>query len=382
MNSLWMDFALPLGMRSGWLDLNALDEAGERIGYARYQAWLAAGHAGQMNYLASERHLQLRRQPTRLFPGARSLLVFALPYSPPAPPPTEIAQPACGQIAGYALAPDYHRTLPALIESAMDRLSERLNRPIRRMVCTDSAPLLERGIAAAAGLGWIGRSGNLIIPGVGSCFLLGEALCDLPFPLDAEPAAPLPDRCGTCRRCIESCPTGCILPDRTIDAGRCISFQTIEQKGSIPPELRPLVGQHVFGCDVCQQVCPWNRKTPAPPPDAERLDPSPPLSDLLRLSSEEFRRRYGRTPVQRAKRDGLVRNACIAAGNSDDLELVPDLIRLLAEEEAETVRAAAAWGLEQLGGWEAVRALREHLEREKDPGVRAEVRDALFHLRG
>jgi epoxyqueuosine reductase len=314
--------------------------------FNRYLSWVDAGlHAG-MAYLASERHLSARRDPALLFPEVRSIITFAFPYPPVTPIPPTDGRPH-GQVAAYALDRDYHLTMPAQMDAVMCHAAEQLGRPLKWQSYTDSAPILERSMAVRAGLGWIGKNGCLIIPGSGSYFLLGEVFCDVDADLLARvlPAAGavIPDRCGSCHRCLDACPTGCIRPDRTLDSARCLSYLTIEHKGAIPLELRPMLGDHVFGCDICQQVCPWNHRVTS----AEYIPPD--IIAELSLSPEEFKKRYRDSPILRAKWKGWLRNLCIALGNSGDIRGVQILREHLQHNPDAVVRESAAWALEMMG---------------------------------
>ncbi len=223
-------------------------------------------------------------------------------------------------------------------------IEEQVGGPVKNRWYTDTGPILERDLAQRAGIGWIGKNTCLIHPRHGSYFLLSEILLDLPL----EPDPPLTtDHCGTCTRCIDACPTDCILPDRTLDARRCISYLTIELKDDIPEELRGKIGNWVFGCDVCQQVCPWNRFA------EEGIQPSGkktrfrPLTDELLISKQEFNQRFKRSPVKRAKRRGYLRNVAVALGNTGDMHALPVLQNALNDEEP-MVRKHAQWAIEEI----------------------------------
>lgn len=280
-----------------------------------YERWLVKGYHGQMDYLATERARACRANPRLLLPECRSILVLAVPYPDPrsAPPPSE-PHPH-GRVAAYAWGDDYHLVLPPRLSQIVTFIESQVGHPVPNRWYTDTGPLLERDLAQRAGLGWIGKNTCLIHPRYGSLFLLAEILLGVEMEPDSPFAA---DHCGTCTRCIQACPTGCILPDRTLDARRCISYLTIENKGEIPPDLRPLMGDWVFGCDICQQVCPWNRFAPPADPDlTARPDQArPALLVDLRLTAAEFNAKFKGTPIQRAKRRGYLRNLVIALGNS------------------------------------------------------------------
>jgi epoxyqueuosine reductase len=355
--------------------------------FSTYQSWVDAGLNGGMAYLAQERHIAPRRDPALLLPGVRSILSLAFPY----PNPASLVEPQddhlYGRIASYAWTEDYHLTLPLRLDAWMKDLAASLGREIHWRSLTDSAPVLERGLAARGGLGWIGRNGCLIHPQRGSYSLLAEIYTDLEYEalqeLLPDEAPVLSDHCGSCRRCIDACPTGCIRSDRTLDAGRCISYLTIEHKGSIPRNLRGKMGNWVFGCDVCQAVCPWNIRFAKknPPSELAIPGPFPDLAAELELTTWHFKQKYQRTPVLRAKRGGYLRNVCIALGNSGDREAVPVLEQVLSEEVEPLVRSSAAWALSRLGGSSTRETLCKALKAEMDPEVREEIEsDILFYM--
>ena len=349
-----------------------------------YQRWIAAGLHGEMSFLASERACSRRADPRSILPDCLSILVLGARYPEDAWLPalegnasaihlsTDTIAPgnaAIGSIAAYACGPDYHDIFAPRLKALVAFLEVQVGHPIRNHWYTDTGPLLERDLAQRAGLGWIGKNTCLIAPGMGSYFLLAEIL----LALDLEPDPPfLPDRCGTCTRCLAACPTGCILPDRTIDARRCISYLTIELKTAIPPDLRPLMGEWVFGCDVCQQVCPWNQSLTLPP-----VGLIPDLQAELKLMPEEFNRRFRGTPLKRAKRRGYLRNVAVALGNSHDAAAIPALSQSLWHEPESLVRGHSAWALGQIGGKKAQEALRTSAQVETDAFVRLEIHTAL-----
>lgn len=374
------DIASPESL-ARWLKAEALSQGFDLAGITtarppahldHYAAWLEAGRHGEMGYLESERGRAGRADPGSLLPGCQTILVLAANYAPAAPPPG----PAL--IAAYASGDDYHGFLLERARGIVDRLQHRLGRSVAVRAYTDTGPLLERELAQRAGLGWIGRNTCLISPSVGSMTLLTEVLLDLALPPDAPFAA---DRCGSCRRCVEACPTGCILPDRTIDARRCISYLTIEARGGMPRDLRRSVGGWFFGCDICQQVCPWNRRFARPtsdaafaprpalhPPDLRHWleAPSPAGSQILRGSA-----------LKRARRSGLARNAAIVAGNQRADEHLPALEQALLSDPDPMIRGHAAWALGEHEGAAAREALHRARARETDAGVLAEINAAL-----
>jgi epoxyqueuosine reductase len=230
------------------------------------------------------------------------------------------------------------------MEELIRFVEEQVGSPVKYRWYTDTGPLLERDLAQRAGIGWIGKNTCLIHPKHGSYFLLSEILLDLPL----EPDPPLvTDHCGTCTRCIEACPTDCILPDRTIDARRCISYLTIELKDEVPIELRDKLGNWVFGCDICQMVCPWNRFAGEGDPAFGQGNPAQALSEELSMGPQQFRQRFKGSPVRRAKRRGYLRNVAVALGNTGDMYALPVLQNTLNDEEP-LVREHAQWAINKI----------------------------------
>lgn len=352
-----------------------------------FARWTEQGLGGEMGYLSTQRSLERRADPRQILPECRSILALAAPYHPAhREEPADSSGPT-GRVAAYAWGRDYHDVLPERLQALVAFLEGELGRPVPNRWYTDTGPLLERDLAQRAGLGWAGKNTCLIHPRHGSYFLLAEILLGVELEIDPPFTA---DLCGTCTRCIEACPTSCILPDRTIDARRCISYLTIELKGAMPVELRPQVQDWVFGCDVCQQVCPWNLRFAAGPGDLafapqERPTRTDLIQDLETLAPEEFNRRFKGSPVKRAKRRGFLRNTAVALGNAagsgpaapgESREAVAALARALQDAEP-LVRRHAAWALGQAGGDEARRALEAALQSESDAEVIAEIRLAL-----
>jgi epoxyqueuosine reductase len=311
--------------------------------YSTFEHWLAQGQHGQMNYLATERSRLRRADPKQILPECKSILVLATPYPPPAGTGMSEGQGE-GSVASYARGDDYHDVLPARMKELVHFIEKQVGGPVKNRWYTDTGPILERDLAQRAGIGWIGKNTCLIHPKQGSYFLLSEIFLDL----ELEPDAPfITDHCGTCTLCIEACPTDCILPDRTLDARRCISYLTIELKDDIPVELRDKMGNWIFGCDICQMVCPWNRF--APEGDSAFLDKEPlhPLTDELTLTPQAFNQRFKRTPTQRPKRRGYLRNVAVALGNTSDMHALPVLQNVLNDEEP-MIREHAGWAIEQI----------------------------------
>jgi epoxyqueuosine reductase len=341
-----------------------------------FNVWLDQGRHGEMGYLDTPRSRDHHGHPEQVLPGCRSVIALGLRY--PAPVPEPRGEKALrGRVAAYAWGEDYHLVLPERLKQLVEFIETQVGSPVPNRWYTDTGPILERELAQRAGLGWIGKNTCLIDPRQGSYFLLAEVLLGI----DLEPDLPFtPDRCGTCTRCIQACPTGCILPDRTLDARRCISYLTIELKGAIPAELRQLCSSWVFGCDICQQACPWNRFA-SPEGDAvfaNRL--VPPFPDLLAemaLSAGDFNRKYRANPLKRAKRRGYLRNVAVALGNSRDPRAVPVLSDAMISDPEPLVRGHAAWALGQVGGSAAMLALDKAAGIKNDPVVKTEVRAAL-----
>jgi epoxyqueuosine reductase len=314
---------------------------------AAFAPWVAAGHAGEMAYLSGQ--VEKRSDARAAFPWARSLVCVGLQYDTPGPYSTE-APPGRGWISRYAWGDDYHDVLKALLERLAERLTERVG-PFRARAYADTGPIVERAYAAAAGLGAWGKNTCLLHPEHGSWFFLGELVTDL----ELQPDAPLRDLCGSCTACLEACPTGALPAPYQLDATRCISYLTIEQRGAIPEELRAPLGRHAFGCDICQDVCPWNRRRRhrgGPAFEARPGLAAPDLAELAALDAAAFSARFRQSPVKRAKRRGLLRNVAVALGNSGGAEARPALERLAADDDA-LVREHARWALRRLDEREA-----------------------------
>lgn len=317
---------------------------------AFFLEWVRRGMAGEMAYLTGRR-AELRTDPRSLLPAARSVICVGKLYNAPGPPSIEAAGAEQGWISRYAWGQDYHAVLRTGLELLRARLEEECG-PFEWKICVDTAPLLERALARRAGLGWIGKNTCLINEPQGSWFFLGELLVSLEIEPDSGPP---PDRCGSCTRCIEACPTGALVPTGrpegpawALDSRLCISYFTIELRGAIPEEHRAGIGRHVFGCDICQDVCPWNRK--APVTDESAFQPrraAPPLASLAALTEQDFRREFAETPIARARYGGFLRNVAVAMGNARKPEFRPALERLAAHPDS-LVAEHARWALRQL----------------------------------
>jgi len=284
--------------------------------FERFEHWRAAGMAGEMGYL-TDRRGDLRSDPRNLLASAQSILCVGKLYNTGHPHTPESDATAQGWISRYAWGADYHDILRRDLELLVERLRKVYREPFEWKICVDTAPLLERSYARAAGLGWIGKNTCLINQEQGSWFFLGALLLSIPL----APDVAAPERCGTCTRCIDACPTAAIVPNGdggwTLDARRCISYLTIEKRGEIPADLRGQISNHLFGCDICQDVCPWNARAPVTTEAAfEPMSFAPQLEDLARLSEEEFRNRFRHSPVWRAKYAGFMRNVTNALSNA------------------------------------------------------------------
>jgi epoxyqueuosine reductase len=285
---------------------------------AWYREWVRSGYAGRMKYLEGHR-ADVRADPRHLLPSARSILCLGKLYNRPEPYSTEFTEPDRGWISRYAWGKDYHEIIGNALRELVDRLRGVVHEPFEWKSCVDTSPLLERAYARRAGLGWIGRNSCLIDQKRGSWFFLAELLVSFEMAADSPPT----DRCGSCTRCIDACPTHAIVPTgcndgptHTVDSRLCISYLTIELRGEIPRELQPGMGRHVFGCDICQDVCPWNRKSPVtadPAFAAEHFAPS--LDSMAGLSPEEFLEKFAGSAVTRAGHEGFQRNVFIARAN-------------------------------------------------------------------
>lgn len=305
--------------------------------FDRFQSWLDRGMAGEMNYLA-DRRAGVRSNPKLLLPSARSIVCVGKLYNSPQPYSTEFNDAELGWISRYAWGSDYHDVL----RRGLTLLAECLGPDHDYKVCVDTAPLLERSYARAAGLGWIGKNTCLINEPEGSWFFLGELLTSMEFQPDSPPA----DRCGTCSRCVDACPTHAISPQGyELDSRLCISYFTIELRGSVSEAHRPPMGTHVFGCDICQDVCPWNRQAPVTEePGFAPIHMAPPLKRLAALSEPEFRDMFRNSPVSRAKYRGFLRNVAIAMGNSGLPGFHAPLQELAANDDP-LIREHAEWAL-------------------------------------
>ncbi len=349
--------------------------------------------AGLMDGLPwfNESRVQRGSDPAALLPEANSVICLGLNYYRRAEDDQQDRRPA-GRVAVYAWGRDYHKVMKRMMRDYVDGMRSRLGKEFAARWYVDDGPMLDRAAANRSGLGWFGKNTNVLTSSHGSWVFLGQVVTDL----ELEPDPPLKKTCGNCVRCIEDCPTGAITAPYTIDNTRCISYLTIENRGEIPSDLRPQMGDWVFGCDICQDVCPVNRKampssspllrgdgiSPGVGSTEGRSSGAPATLDLIQvlgMSEEEFRSRFRGTAILRAKRVGLQRNACVALGNLKAAEAVPALCRALTHGET-LVRGHAAWALGRIGGAEAQRALEAALGRETDAWVLGEVAEARGYL--
>jgi epoxyqueuosine reductase len=319
------------------LDVCGVTSADPARHAAFYQQWTAEGKAGEMQWLTREP--ERRADPRVVLAGARSIIVAGLNYWQPQPK-------GRGRIARYALGEDYHHVLLEKLETLAAEISSSSGAMAK--IYVDTGPVLEKPLAERAGVGWQGKSTMLIHPKLGPWLLLGEIITTL----ELEPDAPQRDHCGSCSKCLEACPTGAITAPYQLDARRCIAYLTIELKGSIPEELRPLIGDRVYGCDECLDVCPWNRFAQTTrearflAKDEEESDQDQ-LYALLEISTAEFKRRFARSPILRVKRRGLLRNVCVVLGNIGTVDDLP-VLRRAEQHEEPLVREHAAWAIGQI----------------------------------
>lgn len=357
--------------------------------------WLDRGMAGEMNYMS--RRADAYEHPRHVTEEVKSLIVVALNYfdecqpnaepsqersahSPPVNADASSPEVARGRIAKYATGSrDYHDVIKEKLKPVANLLHE--HRPgCRTRTVVDTAPLLERDFAQIAGLGWFGKNTMLINKWTGSWFFLGVVLTDVELPIDAPHTS---SHCGTCTRCLDACPTDAFVEPYVLDARKCISYLTIELRDqAIEPALRPQMGDWIFGCDICQDVCPWNRKaepTSIPEFQATLDNRLPNLAELLSLNEAEFRKRFRKTPMVRPKRDAFIRNAIIAAGNSKDQQLVEPLCQCL-DDESHLVRQTAAWALSQLPSQQGLSRLIDVVVHETNAAAKSEMNDAIKNI--
>ena len=372
-----LDFLPSVTNHEQTLERIAAEAGFARVGFSRlqrlndreafYAEWLGQGRHGAMGYLAREP--ERRFDPRAIDKRFKSVISLLWPYAPPSPPAVDWRAELRGRIAAYALGPDYHdyvlkgaRVVSAAIESLYPGAVSR--------TYVDTGPVFEREWAARARLGWFGKNTLLLTRELGSYFFLAEVFTDVEF---AGADAPYREHCGTCRQCMDLCPTQALEDGYVMEPRRCISYLTIENRGPIPRELRVKVGMWLFGCDICQEVCPWN--PPAPEHGDDNLMPR--LPELMALDDFSFSQRFRKSAIKRAKRRGLLRNAAVVLGNAGNRDAVPALTRVLELEPEALVRSHAAWALGELGGQTARHALERARRRDVDAQVVEEAQAGL-----
>jgi len=333
----------------------------------RYKKWIELQYHGDMAYMS--RWLEKRADLNQVLPGVKSVICLKKNYLTASKDMGFLNERDVGDISLYAMNEDYHDVLKPRLRQLEQKVQE-IFAGCQTLIYTDTGPVLEKPLAQKAGLGWIGKHTNLITEGAGSWYFLAEILVDVALPPSVEAV----DRCGTCTACIDICPTRAIVAPYVLDARKCISYLTIELKGVIPPEFRKAIGNHIYGCDDCQIVCPWNaHAVPIPDEVFVAREGTRQLLELMRLDDEGFRARFRKSPVKRIKRRGLLRNVAVALGNSGNPHAVPPLVEALSDPEP-LIRAHAVWALGELLGERAGAVVHENLENEQEEMVLEEVR--------
>jgi epoxyqueuosine reductase len=343
--SLTREDLLAMARAEGFADIGVtgIDLAEDE---AHLTAWLDQRMYGEMDYMV--RHGTRRSRPQELIPGTLRVISARMDYWPAeaADAGEVLGDPRLGYISRYALGRDYHKVLRAALARLAEAIAART--PHQYRVFTDSAPVLEKALARNAGLGWIGKHTNLIVKDAGSYFFLGEIYTDLPLPVDAPASA----HCGTCSACMPACPTNAIVAPQRLDARRCISYLTIELRGSIPEELRPAIGNRIYGCDDCQLVCPWNKfARAAAHPDfrvRQGLD-APRLTELAAWTREEFEQRFEGSAVRRIGHEAFIRNVMVALGNGPAEPAALAAVTARCNDPSQVISEHARWALQQLG---------------------------------
>ncbi len=364
-------FAESLGFEGFGVTGPQLDSSGKR-----YEDWLAAGYEGEMAYM--RRSEEKRKNPGLVLEEVKSIICFRTNYYTAEKDMSYVENHDIADISVYAMNKDYHDT----ITPRLRRMEEKIHQEFegcRTRIYVDTGPILEKPLAQQAGLGWIGKHTNLLTQGLGSWYFLSEILTDVVLPL----SQPAEDHCGTCRSCIDICPTDAIIAPYILDSRRCISYLTIELKGVIPVEYRKAIGNRIYGCDDCQIVCPWNSyAVKTSEPDFQQKQDTLKLIELIQIDQKTFSKRFKGSPIKRIKRRGLLRNVAVALGNSKNRKAIPVLIKVLGDEEP-LIRAHVVWALGELSGEEILPVLREKLKEEKEEMVLEELRrvTALFTWR-
>lgn len=354
---------------SGLFDLVGVSPAGPYPENQFYKQWLAKGYAGEMKYM--ERDPEKRENLKSFIPQARSVISCGLNYNTDYPYSTSESEAGRGWIARYAWGEDYHDVVHKRLLVLADHIRSLSSGEAECRLYVDTGPVLERNYAKYAGIGWVGKNTCLINQEIGSWIFTGEIITSLTLEYDS----PAPERCGTCTRCIDDCPTDALRAPYELDSRLCISYLTIELRGKIPGALREGIGNNIFGCDICQDVCPWNRRadtTDDPPFQPRDGLYNPELSELAGLDVDQFRALFKGSPVKRAKRKGILRNVMIAMGNSANTGFIPYIENSLGDEEP-LVRAHAVWALYKIQGRGALNTLIEHKNKEPDQSVLEEI---------
>ena len=334
----------------------------------KYRRWLTLQYEGEMGYMS--RWAEKRADLDKVLPGVQSVICLRTNYFPKAKSMSFLDDADRGDISLYALNDDYHDVLIPRLKQ-VEKIIQREFPGCNSRVYVDTGPVLEKPLAQEAGIGWVGKHTNLISEGVGSWYFLSEILTDIRLPESRKAV----DRCGTCRECIDICPTEAIVAPYVLDSRRCISYLTIELKGVIPLQFRQAIGNRIYGCDDCQIACPWNSYAVKTGDESfHEREGVRRLIDLIRLDDEGFRRRFRKSPIKRTKRRGLLRNVCVALGNSGNPEAVPPLIEVLRDKEP-LIRAHAVWALGQLLQEKVHPVLEESLTKETDEMVLTEIRN-------
>ncbi len=340
-----------------------------------YKEWLNKGFSGEMGYM--ERNSEKREDVRNILPGAKSIISCAINYNTDHPYSTELSDAIKGWISRYAWGDDYHDTVKEKLQVLMEYISSASSEEVLNKIYVDTGPVLERMYGKYAGVGWVGKNTCLINQEIGSWIFVGEIITDIELEYDI----PVADRCGTCTKCIDACPTDAIIEPYVLDSRQCISYLTIELKNKIPSELRDGIQNNIYGCDICQDVCPWNKR--ASISESKHFRPreglyNPDLSSLSALSPDDFRELFKGSPIKRTKRRGLLRNIMVAMGNSGDKDFIPDIKKCLKDEEP-LVRAHAVWALWKLEGEESRQVLFNHKSVEDDDMVNHEI-DSILNI--
>jgi len=341
-----------------------------------FKEWLDKGFSGEMTYL--ERNPEKREDIQNILPGAKSVISCAMNYNTDYPYSIEKTDKTKGWISRYAWGDDYHDTIKDKLQILINYISSESSDEVKSKLYVDTGPVLEKTYGKYAGVGWVGKNTCLINQEIGSWIFLGEIIINVELDYDI----PVPDRCGTCTRCIDACPTEAIIEPYVLDSRLCISYLTIELKDTIPLELREGIDNNVYGCDICQDVCPWNRRAhisdkPEFEPRADLLNPD--LSYLSILSVDEFRTQFKGSPIKRTKRRGLLRNVMIAMGNSGEKDFIPYITECLKDEEP-LIRAHAIWALWKIEGVLSKEMLISHRSMENNPMVNDEIDNILSSI--